>query len=239
MKVAALFDVHGNLPALEAVLAEVERQNVDVVVFGGDLVWGPWPEETLRCAESLQGRARFLHGNCETLVQIGASEGHRWARDCLDESELARIAAWPGTLVLDIAGLGPTLFCHATPGSEEKILLPDSGHTAWSEALDGISERTVVCGHTHLQFDRYVAGVRVVNPGSVGAPVDKAYAWWAVLGPDVELKATEYDIEDAIDAASQKLPARHVHSFERRLRTPPTAEQRRAALRTSDARTDS
>src|SRR5579872_6289270 len=122
MKVAALYDVHGNLPALEAVLAEVEAIGVDLIVFGGDLVWGPWPGETLQRAQALGTRARFLHGNCESLVLEGASPGHGWARDQLSTEERATAAAWPSTLSIDVEGLGPTLFCHATPRSEDEIL---------------------------------------------------------------------------------------------------------------------
>jgi predicted phosphodiesterase len=227
-RVAALFDVHGNLPALEAVLAEVSREPVDLAVFGGDLVWGPWPAETLALAQSLGARARFLHGNCETLVSTGASTAHRWARGRLTRAQLDTIASWPRTLSIEIEGLGPTLFCHATPRSEEEILTPESPVEAWSGALAGIPERTVVCGHTHLPFDRTVAGVRVVNPGSVGAPTVRPAAWWAVLGPDVRLRVTEYDTEAAIAAASRHLP--DTRGLVYWLRHPPSYEERVATL---------
>lgn len=228
MKVAALYDVHGNLPALKAVLAEVEAMDVDLIVFGGDLVWGPWPSETLQCAQSLGSRARFLHGNCETLVLDGATPEYRWARDRLSAEQRAIAAVWPSTLSIDIDGLGPTLFCHATPRSEEEILTPDASPARWREALSGMTERILVCGHTHLQFDRSLAGVRVVNPGSIGAPTVRPAAWWAVLGPEVELKVTEYDTEAALAEARAVMP--DSQGLEYWLRHPPSYEDRVAAL---------
>jgi putative phosphoesterase len=228
LRVAALYDVHGNLPALDAVLAALEDVPVDVVVFGGDVVWGPWPAETLTRVQSLGKRARFLRGNCETLVLEGISPRHRWAHDRLDEEQRAVVAAWPRTVSLEVEGLGPTLFCHATPRSEEEILMPASPPSAWAAALAGISERVVVCGHTHLPGEAFFGGVRIINPGSVGAPVGRAAAWWAVLGPDVELRMTDYDVDATIEAARAVLP--DVRSFEHLLRTPPTYEQRLAGL---------
>lgn len=228
LRVAALYDVHGNLPALDAVLAEVQNEHVDVVVFGGDLVWGPWPSETLTRAKALGDQALFLHGNCETLVSEGASEGHRHARDRLNERQLAIIASWPRTLSIDVEGLGSTLFCHATPRSEEEILTPESRPEAWAEALAGIPEKTLVCGHTHLQFDRRCAGVRVINPGSVGAPTVRPAAWWAILGPDVVLKATDYDTGAAIAAATPLVSDSSALYYW--LRDSPTYEQRVAQL---------
>jgi predicted phosphodiesterase len=226
MKVAALYDVHGNLPALEAVLDEVPS-DVDVLVFGGDLVWGPWPSECLALAESFGERARFVRGNTESLV-LAASGEHAWARDRLDEAQRRRIATWPSTLTLDVEELGPTLFCHATPRSEEEILLPEPGRDRWEEALAGVVEPTVVCGHTHVQFDTELAGRRVVNPGSVGAPTVSPDAWWAVLGGDVDLRATPYDTERAINAAASVVP--DVERFARWLRATPSYQQRLTSL---------
>ena len=226
VRVAALYDVHGNLPALEAVLGELPRE-VDAIVFGGDLVWGPWPSECLALAESLGDRPRFVRGNCETLVLVGSGE-HGWARAQLADDELRRIAAWPAAVTLDVARLGPTLFCHATPRSDDEILFPESSATRWADALAGVAERTVVCGHTHLQYDRELVGHRVVNPGSVGAPTVRPVAWWALLGPDVELRTTSYDTEATISAAAAFLP--DVDPFARWLRETPSSEERIAAL---------
>jgi putative phosphoesterase len=226
LRVAALYDVHGNLPAFEAVLAEAES-SADVFVFGGDLVWGPWPSECLERAESLGDRAVFVRGNCERLVLDGASPGHAWARDQLSIAARARIEAWPMIATLDVDGLGPTLFCHATPRSDEENLTPESPDGAWAEAFAGLEQHVVVSGHTHLQFDRELGGIRVVNPGSVGAPTVRAVAWWALLGPHVELRTTAYDTEATIAAAAKFLDE---DGLVRWLRHPPSYEERLAAL---------
>lgn len=226
VRVAALYDVHGNLPALDAVLADLPS-DVDVVVFGGDVVWGPWPSECLERAESLGDRARFVRGNCETLVLDGTGE-HAWARARLDDDQLRRIASWPPTLTLDVGGLGATLFCHATPLSEDDILFAESSAARWAAALTGVAERTVVCGHTHLQFDVELCGHRVVNAGSVGAPTIRPVAWWALFGPDVELRTTSYDTEATIASAAAFLP--DVRPFARWLRETPSHGERIAAL---------
>jgi predicted phosphodiesterase len=226
VKVAALYDVHGNLPALQAALADVPG-DADAIVFGGDLVWGPWPSECLALAESLGERAQFLRGNTESLVLDDAGE-HAWARARLDDEQLRHIASWPETVVLDVDRLGATLFCHATPRDENEILVPESPAEDWEQALAGVPARTVVCGHTHVQFDRRLGGHRVVNPGSVGAPTIRPAAWWALLGPDVELRTTSYDTEGAIDAAAAVVP--DVDRFARWLRATPSYEERLADL---------
>jgi putative phosphoesterase len=228
LRAAVLADVHGNLPALEAVLDEVDEEAPDVVVFGGDLVWGPWPGECLRRAEELGDRAVLLRGNCERLVLDGASPPHAWARDRLSQAERKRIETWPLTARFDVDGLGPTLFCHATPRSDEEILTPESPDDAWRDALAGVDERVVVCGHTHLQSDDERGGVRVVNPGSVGAPTIRPLAWWAMLGPQVELRTTAYDTEATISAAREVVP--DADAFARWLRHPPSYEARVGAL---------
>jgi hypothetical protein len=102
---------------------------------------------------------------------------------------------------------------------------------AWPDALAGVSERVVVCGHTHLQFDRSFAGIRVVSRGGVGAPTVRPVAWWAVLGPGVELRTTEYDIDATIEAARAEVGVPHLRGFEYWLRDTPTYEQRVAALK--------
>jgi predicted phosphodiesterase len=228
VRVAALYDVHGNVAALEAVLAEVGEEAPEVVVFGGDLVWGPWPSECLALAEGFGDRAVPLRGNCERLVLDSASPAHAWARDRLSDAERARIAAWPLTARIDVEGLGPALFCHATPRSDEEILTAESPPEAWRDALAGVDERVVVCGHTHLQLDRELGGVRIVNPGSVGAPTIRPVAWWAMLGPGVELRTTAYDTEATIAAARELVP--DIDGFAGWLRDPPSYEARVRAL---------
>ncbi|HTO26279.1 MAG TPA: metallophosphoesterase family protein [Gaiellaceae bacterium] len=183
---AALYDVHGNLPALEAVLAETG--GADAVVFGGDLIWGAWPRECLELALSLGDRARFVLGNTDRFVLTATDESSSWVRERLSGEQLELVRAWPLTLELD-----GVLYCHATPRSDEELVVPVSSEERWAEVLEGVEERVVVCGHTHIQFDEVHAGRRVVNPGSVGNPTDRATAWWALIGPEIELRTTDYD----------------------------------------------
>jgi putative phosphoesterase len=183
---AALYDVHGNLPALEAALGETG--GADAVVFGGDLIWGPWPRECLELALSLGDRAHFVLGNTDRFVLTATDDSSTWARERLGEEQLELVRAWPLTLELD-----GVLYCHATPRSDEEIVFPISPEERWAEVLEEVEESVVVCGHTHIQFDEVHAGRRVVNPGSVGNATDRATAAWALIGPEIELRTTDYD----------------------------------------------
>jgi len=207
VKVAALYDIHGNLPALEAVLAEPDVAAADVVVIGGDAVEGPMPVETLALLEGLGERVRWLRGNTEreVLERRGAdpAEGGIWDRRAtwvaaqLTSDQLARIAAWPATVAVDVDGLGPTRFCHATPRDDYEIFTAITPAEV-VEPMLAAAEPTVVCGHTHVQFDRAIGERRVVNAGSVGFPYEgMTGARWCLLGPDVELRRTAYDMEAA------------------------------------------
>lgn len=201
MRVAALYDIHGNIAALEAVLEDVEREGVDTIVVGGDVLYGPHQSECL--AVLRERHSRFVAGNCEREVLDPTDETSTWCRDMLAPSDLALVASWPATVELEIAGLGRVLFCHATPRSDTENLTrltPDGDVT---EALQGVDADVVVCGHTHVQHERQVShGPRLVNAGSVGLPYEgRSGAFWALLGPDVSFRRTTYEIEPAIDSA--------------------------------------
>ena len=206
MRVAALYDVHGTLPALEAVLAELSHEEPDLILVGGDVVAGPMPCETLALLREAGPRVRFVRGNADrelaaepspTLPE-DARRALEWTANQLPESDLHFLATLPEKAVVDVDGLGPTLFCHATPRGDEDLLTRDSPDEWWADAVAGIDQRLVVVGHTHVQFDRTVDGVRVVNAGSVGMPYEQeAGAYWAEFGPGVELRRTEYDLERA------------------------------------------
>jgi predicted phosphodiesterase len=208
MRVAALYDVHGNLPALEAVLAEPDVASADVVLVGGDALVGAMPAESLRRLAGLGERVVWIAGNCERemLELRGAdpAEGELWDRRAawcaaqVTAAELEDVAAWPATAALDVDGLGPVCFCHATPRSDTEIFTAISPPERVVPMLAGAAQATVVCGHTHVQFDRSIGGRRVVNAGSVGMPYeDEPGARWCLLGPDVELRRTEYDLAAA------------------------------------------
>jgi putative phosphoesterase len=232
LRIAALYDVHGNLPALDAVLADLQDEGVDLVIFGGDLVLGPWPAETLARASSLGDRARFIHGNSDTLATTGATPRDRWVRDRLDSGQISTISSWPQTLSVELDGLGPTLFCHATPRSEDETVSPEAPPETWGAVLAGTTERLVICGHTHVQFDRTIGEIRLINPGSVGAPTGRPVAFWAILSPGVELRSTEYDTEAAIAAAQTTIP-NSPFDLSAWLRNAPTYEERIASLAAS------
>jgi putative phosphoesterase len=200
LRVAALYDVHGNLPALEAVLAEAA--DADLIVAGGDVVGGPFPAETLERLRAEGDRVRWLRGNVERelVEQPPPREGGP------PPGELERLlAALTGEQVdflyglserveLDLPGLGHVLFCHATPQNDLDMVTPLTPDERLRRILEGVSADVVVAGHTHVQEDRRVGGVRWVNAGSVGmAYEDEPGAYWALLGPDVELRRTEYD----------------------------------------------
>jgi putative phosphoesterase len=209
MRVAAIYDVHGNLPALEAVLREVRLAEVDFVVVGGDIVPGPMPRETLECLLDLDIPVQFIQGNCEIdalaemtgagAVRIPARvrEIMRWSAQQLFPEYERLVAGWAKTLRMEIDGLGAVLFCHATPRDDNEIftrLTPEERLLPIFESLD---VAVVVCGHTHMQFDRMVGKIRVVNAGSVGMPFGEPGADWLLLEPGVQLRHTTYDLTEA------------------------------------------
>jgi predicted phosphodiesterase len=202
-RVAVLCDVHGNLPALEAVLADPRLLDAESVVVGGDVVAGPMPRECLDLLLSLGERAHFLRGNADRFVAERSPEhGASWCSDELGDERLAIVAGWPLTVELDVDGLGRVLFVHATLNSDEEILTRITPEDEVAQAFAGVEAGTVIGGHTHVQFDRRIAGgPRFVNAGSVGIPYEgRRGAFWALLGPDVELVSTDYDVESAAAA---------------------------------------
>ena len=211
MRVAALYDIHGNDAALAAVLAEIEGLAVDLIVVGGDVAGGPFPREVVDAVRALGDRAIAIRGNGEReLVEarlrldagsaridpddVWSSRTH-WAAGILDQARLDWMGALPPLASVEVDGLGDVLFCHASPRSDEEIVTPLSPEARIRPMLAGVAQRTVVLGHTHVQFDREVAGRRLVNAGSIGMPYQgEAAAFWALLGPGVELRRTTYDV---------------------------------------------
>jgi putative phosphoesterase len=210
VRVAALYDIHGNLPALESVLEEIRVAGVDQIVIGGDVVPGPFPVETVERVRALDVPAHFLYGNCEMAVldemagrrPAGVPEQQRpilqWtARKT--EAYRPLFAAWPKTIELEIDGLGKVVFCHATPRNENEIFTRLTDEKRLLPVFAGLGADVVVCGHTHMQFDRGVGSTRVVNAGSVGMPFGEPGAHWLLLGPGVELRRTDYDLAAAAE----------------------------------------
>ena len=175
MRVAALYDIHANLPALAAILAEVGL--VDALVMGGDITAGPLPRATLERVLALGDRAHLIRGNADRAVVEGIAK-----RGDLVDEHVELLAGLPLTVTLDVDGLGPTVFCHATPRDDETIFTERDAVDV-ADLLGETAESTIVCGHTHLQIDRRVGVRRVVNAGSVGFPRGAVGAHWALLGP--------------------------------------------------------
>jgi putative phosphoesterase len=183
MRVAALYDIHGNLPALEAVLAEVDA---DLVVVGGDVAPGPQVDACLERLDALDVPVRWVMGNGD--------------REVLSTEQLA---GFEPTVEVDVDGIGPVLFCHGSPRSDIEMITLITPPERLLPMLEGVAQDVVVCGHTHHQFDRTVAGKRVINAGSVGLPYQgDVAAFWLALGPGVELRRTAYDTAAAVEAFS-------------------------------------
>jgi predicted phosphodiesterase len=107
------------------------------------------------------------------------------------------LASWPKTIRVNVSGVGDVLFCHGTPTSETDAFTRLTPEEVLRPVFDGLGVALVVCGHTHMQFDRTIGATRVVNAGSVGMPFGRTGADWLLLGPDIELRNTRYDLDDA------------------------------------------
>jgi predicted phosphodiesterase len=201
-----LYDMHGNLPALDAVLTDARERGADRFLLGGDYAaFGAWPLETVvRLQEELGGPGTWIRGNWErwqadpaavpddTVLQAAADD----VRTALGDDVVTRL----GTLA-PAADWEGTLFCHASPASDMESFVPDGASTQDdARLLEGVTQRRVVFGHTHLQFQRTTdSGVELVNPGSVGMPLDgDVRAAYALLDGDrIELRRVEYDHEQS------------------------------------------
>ncbi|MFI5385389.1 MAG: metallophosphoesterase family protein [Fimbriimonadales bacterium] len=209
MRLAALYDIHSNLPALEAVLREVRETGVDEIVVGGDVLPGPMPAETLDRLLSLDIPTHFITGNCEMdVLDIVAGKetatlperfrpGFEWVARQLRPNHIEAIESWPKTIVARIDGYGDVLFCHGTPRHPNEIFTRATSEESLLPVFSGLGVKAVVCGHSHMQFDRMVGDVRVTNAGSVGMPFGEPGAHWLLFGPEPELRRTSYDLDGA------------------------------------------
>ena len=198
MRVAALYDIHGNLPALEAVLAEVERESVDAIVVGGDIAAGPpQPRETVERVRSLP-QVHCIRGNADRLdaPEFRGDEGLAWLLELLEPEQADWLIDLPFSATLE-----DTLYVHATPQDDETVITELTTDERLVELLAGVEQRRVVAGHTHMQLERPAGDVLFVNAGSVGRPYEALPgAYWAVLDGDaVEFRRTEYDLERAAE----------------------------------------
>jgi putative phosphoesterase len=208
-----LYDIHGNLPALEAVLEDCPA---DRFLLGGDYTaFGAWPRETVARLRELD--AEWIRGNVDRWL-VDDSDVFDPMRPLIERSrellgdELSReLAALPESTTH-----GGTLYCHASPLSDMDSFYPEP-HDTDVERLMGVEAERVVFGHTHLQFMREgPGGIELVNPGSVGIPLDgDRRAAYALLNDDggIELRRVEYDWQASADAVREKigdLPAKRI-----------------------------
>jgi predicted phosphodiesterase len=210
VRVAALYDVHGNAPALEAVLAELEQEPVDAIVVGGDIASGPpQPRETVELVRSLPN-ARCIRGNADRLdaPEFSGDRGLEWLERQLEPGQARWLMELPFSEVLD-----DTLYVHATPGDDVTVITELTTDERLAELLDGVEQPRVVAGHTHMQIERRVGDTLFVNAGSVGRPYEALPgAYWALLdGERVELRRTEYDLERTAELVRQ---SGHPHAEE-------------------------
>ena len=190
--VAVLSDIHGVLPALDAVLAEPAVQAAERIVLTGDIAAGPQPVQVLDRLLGLGDRVTWVRGNADR-----------------------ELVALPYPVTLGVDGFGDVLFCHATPRDDEEVVVVDSRLDRWTDVLAGLPEQTmtVVCGHTHMPFVRLAHRRQIINPGSVGMPYGRAGAHWALLADGaVTLRRTSYDIEAACAAIQDVVAAPPVNT---------------------------
>ena len=177
--IATLYDIHGNLAALEAVLAEVPGDAT--IVVGGDVVYaGPEPAETLERLRELGDRVVWVRGNTDRALSASDETGA-----ALTEEQIAFLHELPPTQQID-----RVLYVHATPRNDMDVFTERTAEEQIAFLFDDVDADVVVCGHTHMQFERTIAGKRVINSGSVGAPhEDEPGAYWML---DLEPRRTDY-----------------------------------------------
>jgi predicted phosphodiesterase len=214
--VAALDDVHGNLPALEAVLADPAFARAEAVVVGGDVAAGPMPAEVLDRLAALALPVRWVRGNADREVVVAFDAGDTDPLTHPPEDAAGRADAFTAGRITrahrdllaafeDVVSLDGVLYCHGSPRSDEEIITAFTPEARLAPMLEGVEEALVVCGHTHHHFDLRAAGRRVVNAGSVGLPYEGAAGayWLLVTDGEPEPRRTEYDVTAAVATLSE------------------------------------
>jgi diadenosine tetraphosphatase ApaH/serine/threonine PP2A family protein phosphatase len=203
---ALLYDIHGNLPALEAVLDDLAGRDVERFLLGGDMApFGAWPAETVARLRALDD-AVWIRGNTERWLVERLPEDEpmaaavRACRDDLGDALADELGALPEHARIDAT----TTAWHGSPVSDMRSFMPEPGADE-VELLQGVTDGRLVFGHTHLQFRRPAArdGIELLNPGSVGIPLDGDHrAAYALVAPDggVELRRVEYDWRASAEA---------------------------------------
>ncbi len=244
MKIAALYDIHGNLPALNALLAELEEVQPDMIVVGGDIISGPMPGQTLQRLSQAGDHIRFIRGNADREV-VTIFDGQpierqympapvekdlkeiRWVAEQLTHSQRDFLAALPEQLVVNVEGLGSVVFCHASVRNDEELFTSITPEERLRVIFSHVEQEIVVCGHTHTQFEQHVGNLRILNAGSVGMPyAARPGAYWLLLSSEgYEFRYTPYDGKAAVQEILASGYPRAQEFAEENVLTMPTAAE--------------
>ncbi|MDH5719166.1 MAG: metallophosphatase family protein [Spirochaetia bacterium] len=211
MRIAAIYDLHANTVALEAVLRDIHKENIEMLVVGGDVVSGPNPSETLRILCNISIPVRFILGNAESDIlnhlagkefnglSPRANEEAIWVASVLSDDEKKFLSSWGFSYSVESDIFGKILFCHGTPRSNQEIFTKQTSDEELKSIFKDVSASLVVCGHTHMQFDIMTGDIRVVNAGSLGMPFGFTGADWILIDEAIEFKHTDYNLESAAE----------------------------------------
>jgi putative phosphoesterase len=236
MRIAALYDIHGNLPALEAVLLEVRSAAVDHVLIGGDVLPGPMPRECMEQVRHLDLPTTFIVGNGDRATRDwrrGIKDpkipeivhpAMEWNADQITESDHDAIGHWPLTATMAVAGIGTVVFCHATPRNDHDIFTSETADDKLRPIFEALNANLVVCGHTHMQFDRQLGATRIINAGSVGMPIGDVGAFWVLLDNGVHFQRTQYDVGAAAEGVRATAYPHREHFAAQSILIPPSTE---------------
>ena len=225
-RMAVIGDVHGNAVAFAAVLEDLAANPPDVVVINGDLSWGQEPEETFALADGLKN-ALFVRGNAESALirRTADSDTATWMLEHHSVERLAQIDSFAGSVVVEVDGLGRVFACHGSPRGDQEIVTPGTPDERMAALLEGTRLDVLVTAHVHLQFERRVLGITSMNAGSVGLQYGGTpAAYWAEIGPEIRLRRTPYDIDEAVSRAhASGIPT--ADRIAEMLRNPPSTEE--------------
>ncbi|QOV12039.1 metallophosphoesterase family protein [Viridibacillus arvi] len=203
MRVAAIYDIHGNYKALEAVLNEIEKEKVDKVIVGGDLAWGPQPKKVIDKLFAGKEDFIFIMGNSDREIfeqyknpqRIDNMVGglNQWCIEQLTTEQLE----WLGSFKFSHLEEN-VLFVHGSPRSDTEAIRFDTPESEVYEMIKNENASVIVCGHTHIQFRRNISSKEVINAGSVGLQSRVKGACWLLINSDEYiLRVTEYDFANA------------------------------------------
>lgn len=246
MRVATICDIHGNFPALKSVYEDIRKYKVDLIIVGGDIVPGPQPHETINFLLHSDIPVKFIQGNGDREVvnsKYGqetktlseqALESIRWNASQLNDKEINFLQSFPKTFEIESKELGKIFFCHATPRNDTDIFTKNTPEKSLLSIFNSVNADVIICGHTHMQFDRKVGAMRVINAGSVGMPFGKPGAYWLLINSVIEFRYTEYDLINAAYEIKRTQYPQAIDFTENYILHPPSEEKMLAAFANSE-----